>query len=63
MSDLFGNHIVGFSTRWLICLDLPDLSWEGWLAGDLTVCRLGCGNVRWVGVPWPLAGYQHLPGS
>ena len=19
MSDLFGNHIVGFSTRWLIC--------------------------------------------
>ena len=20
MSDLFGNHIVGFSTRWLICI-------------------------------------------
>ena len=19
MSDLFGNHIVGFATRWLIC--------------------------------------------
>ena len=20
MSDLFGNHIVGFPTRWLICI-------------------------------------------
>ena len=23
MSDLFGNHIVGFPTRWLTCVKKP----------------------------------------
>ena len=26
MSDLFGNHIVGFSTRWLIYTALRDMN-------------------------------------
>ena len=38
MSDLFGNHIVGFPTRWLIC-DLRIL--PNWGTGWLTSSRVG----------------------
>ena len=37
MSDLFGNHIVGFSTRWLKCLCISDYVVVGSDSGRIVI--------------------------
>ena len=52
MSDLFGNHIVGFPTRWLILLIIKEVVSAYLMCLIIAIHDILKGG--WAGIPHPL---------